>query len=108
MSRLDQDRRNEYNRALHVLMAKLRCRGHALSCFLDEQPSRPDRPVPLAVGPQAFRSAWGRGQPDLGSMTPSSIEGAASPTIGTGFPTDIRVLRSSSISSRRTSSETRF
>src|SRR5262249_6100469 len=39
MSRSDQDRRNEYNRALYVLMAKLRCRGQALSCFLDEQPS---------------------------------------------------------------------
>jgi len=39
MSRADQDRRNEYNRALYILMAKLRCRGQALSCFLDEQPS---------------------------------------------------------------------
>jgi hypothetical protein len=39
MSRSDQDRRNEYNRALYILLAKLRCRGQALSCFLDEQPS---------------------------------------------------------------------
>jgi len=39
MSRSDQDRRNEYNRALHILLAKQRCRGHALSCFLDDHPS---------------------------------------------------------------------
>ncbi len=39
MSRSEQDRRNEYNRALHILLAKMRCRGQALSCFIDEQPS---------------------------------------------------------------------
>lgn len=38
ISRSAQDRRNDYNKALFLLWAKLRCRGQALSCFLDEQP----------------------------------------------------------------------
>ncbi|MGH7785418.1 MAG: hypothetical protein ACRERC_01040 [Candidatus Binatia bacterium] len=36
---ISQERRNELNRALHFMLAKARCRGHALSCFLDEPPS---------------------------------------------------------------------
>jgi hypothetical protein len=38
MSRSAQDQRNAYNKALFFLWAKQRCRGQALSCFLDEQP----------------------------------------------------------------------
>jgi hypothetical protein len=36
---ISQERRNDLNRALHFMLAKMRCRGHALSCFLDELPS---------------------------------------------------------------------
>jgi hypothetical protein len=34
-----QARRNDLNRALHLMLAKMRCRGHALSGFLDDQPA---------------------------------------------------------------------
>ena len=33
---ISQDRRNELNHGLLFMLAKVRCRGHALSCFLDE------------------------------------------------------------------------
>jgi len=33
---ISQERRNDLNRALHLMLAKMRCRGHTLSCFLDE------------------------------------------------------------------------
>jgi hypothetical protein len=36
---ISQERRNDLNRALLFMLAKARCRGHALSCFLDELPS---------------------------------------------------------------------
>jgi hypothetical protein len=36
---VSQERRNEYNQALVFMLAKVRCRGHALSCFLDELPA---------------------------------------------------------------------
>ena len=36
---ISQDRRNDLNRALFFMLAKMRCRGHALSCFLDALPS---------------------------------------------------------------------
>ena len=36
---ISQERRNDLNRALFLMMARMRCRGHALSCFLDEPPS---------------------------------------------------------------------
>ena len=36
---ISQERRNDLNRALHLMLAKMRCRGHALSCFLDAPPS---------------------------------------------------------------------
>ena len=35
---ISQERRNDLNRALLFMLAKVRCRGHALSCFLDELP----------------------------------------------------------------------
>jgi hypothetical protein len=33
---ISQERRNDLNRALYLMLAKMRCRGHALSCFLDD------------------------------------------------------------------------
>lgn len=36
---VSQAQRNDYNRALYLMLAKMRCRPHALSCFLDEQPA---------------------------------------------------------------------
>jgi hypothetical protein len=33
---ISQERRNDLNRALYFMLAKMRCRGQALSCFLDE------------------------------------------------------------------------
>lgn len=36
---IGQERRNDLNKALHLMLAKMRCREHALSCFLDDPPS---------------------------------------------------------------------
>jgi hypothetical protein len=35
---ISQERRNDLNKALLLMLAKMRCRGHALSCFLDDPP----------------------------------------------------------------------
>jgi len=35
---ISQERRDDLNRALRFIWAKMRCRGHALSCFLDDFP----------------------------------------------------------------------
>ena len=39
---ISQERRNDLNRALNFMLAKIRCRGHSFSCFLDELPSELD------------------------------------------------------------------
>jgi hypothetical protein len=38
---ISQERRNDLNRALYLMLAKMRCRGHALSCFLDDPCAEP-------------------------------------------------------------------
>jgi hypothetical protein len=35
---MSQERRNDLNKAVRFMMAKMCCRGHALSCFLDDLP----------------------------------------------------------------------
>jgi len=42
---ISQQRRNELNKALHFMLAKMRCRGHAFSRFLDE----PEPLIPAQV-----------------------------------------------------------
>lgn len=77
-----QERRNELNRALHFMLAKVRCRGHALSCFLDAPPSalipRRTRPADaisaadreLVVNPSFQYAPSGELPAALGAMGP--------------------------------------
>ena len=80
---ISQERRNELNKALHFMLAKMRCRGHALSCFLDEPPeliplqTPPGDPTPDAsagelVVNSSFRySPRGEHPPELGRRGPT-------------------------------------
>jgi hypothetical protein len=79
---ISQDRRNDLNRALYFMLAKMRCRGHALSCFLDDLPSElvprqtggGDATAPLAselVVNSSFRyEPRGAAPPEIGERVP--------------------------------------
>jgi hypothetical protein len=79
---ISQERRNDLNQALSFMLAKMRCRGHALSCFLDELPSeliprQPHRGTAASssdgelVVNSRFRFApRGEAPPDIGERVP--------------------------------------
>jgi hypothetical protein len=83
---ISQERRNELNKALHFMLAKMRCRGHAFSCFLDGSSELiPQRPGAAAsvhapdadlVVSASFRySLRGDGLPDFASGRGPTLDG---------------------------------
>jgi hypothetical protein len=80
---LSQERRNELNKALHFMLAKMRCRGHTFSCFLDEASAlipvhaRQDdttakaSPAELVVNPSFRYAPRGEGPPEFGRRGPT-------------------------------------